>query len=74
MRITQDEAVVMFARYLRARYRKSAVHDARAKATALQKRGDTKGHHIWNKVADEIEKNSKPRPEDASVNQAISVS
>ena len=62
MWITQDEAVVMFARYCRARFGKSAVYRVRAKAKALEKRGDIKGHHVWNKVADEIEKKT-PAPE-----------
>jgi len=31
------------------------------KANALQKRGDTEGHPMWKKVADEIEKGRGPR-------------
>ena len=61
MWITQDEAVVMFARYCRARFGKTASQQVRAKATALKKRGDIEGHAIWNKVADEIDK--RPNPE-----------
>jgi hypothetical protein len=61
MWITEDEAVVMFARYCRARFGKSAIRQVRSKAAALEKRGDTKGHDVWNKVANEIEKKSKPR-------------
>jgi len=66
MQITEDEAIVMFARYCRARFGKSAIQRVRAKAKALEQRGDTKGHHIWNRVADEIETKSKPRSEGLS--------
>ena len=60
MWITQDEAVVMFARYCRARFGKTASKKVRAKAKALQKRGDVEGHHVWNKVAEELDKSVKP--------------
>jgi len=56
MWITQDEAVVMFARYCRARFGKAASQQVRAKAKALRKRGDIEGWRVWNKVAQEIEK------------------
>ena len=55
MWITQDEAVVIFARYCRARFGKSASRRVRAKAKSLEKRGDLHGHQVWNKVADELE-------------------
>ena len=61
MWITEDEAVVMFARYCRARFGRSASRRVRARARALGKRGDAKGHYIWNRVAEEIEKLAKPR-------------
>ena len=61
MWITPDEAVVMFARYCRARLGKTASQKVRAKAQELKERGDTEGHDIWNKVAEEIEKDSKSR-------------
>jgi len=61
MSITADEAVVMFARYCRARLGKTASQKVRAKAQELKQRGDTDGHDIWNKVAEEIEKGSKSR-------------
>ena len=60
MWITQDEAVVMFARYCRARFGKSASGRARAQAKALKRRGDTEGHDVWSKVAEEIDKGTKP--------------
>jgi hypothetical protein len=68
MLITSDQAVVMFARYCRARFGKAATKQVRAKAKALQRCGDTEGHDLWNKVADEIEKGVKPRARRPSVN------
>ena len=62
MWITEDEAVVMFARYCRARFGRSAGHRVRAKAKFLEKRGDQKGHLVWNKVADELEQPSRAIP------------
>jgi hypothetical protein len=59
MWITEDEAVVIFARYCRARFGVSASRQARGKAISLRRRGDIRGHEIWNKVADEIEKGSQ---------------
>ena len=61
MWITSSEAVVIFARYCRARFGRNARHQVRAKAKELQKRGDIEGHDLWNKVADEIESGIKPR-------------
>lgn len=68
MQITSDEAVVMFARYCRARFGETASQKVRAKAQALHKRGDIEGHKVWNKVADEIEKRSKQHPRPPSMN------
>ena len=59
MWITQDEAVVMFARYCRARLGKSASHRVRAKAKVLETRGDIEGHKIWTRVADELDERAK---------------
>ena len=61
MWITADEAVVMFARFCRARLGKAASQKVRAKAQELKRCGDTEGHDIWNKVAEEIEKGNKSR-------------
>jgi len=61
MWITPDEAVVMFARYCCARFGRTASQKVRTKAQELKQRGDTEGHDIWNKVAEEIEKGSKSR-------------
>ena len=60
MQITTDQAVEIFARYYVARLGKTASRRARSRAKTLQKRGDTEGQNIWNRVADEIEK-KKPR-------------
>ena len=62
MWITTDEAVVMFARYCAARLGGAASRKARARAKALHKRGDTRGHDVWNQVADEIDKGMRSRP------------
>jgi len=61
MLITSDQAVSMFARYCQARFGKKAVAKVRAKAKVLEKRGDLAGHDVWNRVADEIEKNKSKR-------------
>jgi hypothetical protein len=60
MWITEDQAIVMFARYCRAEFGESASQRVRAKARSLEKRGDAKGHYIWTKVAQEIEELAKP--------------
>ncbi|HEY4921741.1 MAG TPA: hypothetical protein VII40_16685 [Xanthobacteraceae bacterium] len=68
MWITSDEAVVMFARYCRARFGGGASGKVRAKAKALRKCGDVKGHDVWNQVADEIDKGTSPRSRRPSIN------
>jgi hypothetical protein len=68
MWITQDEAVVMFARYCRARFGKPACEQVRAKAHALKMRGDMEGHDVWNKVADEIDRTHKHKSSPRAVN------
>ena len=60
MHITSHDAVVMFARYCRARLGKAASRKVRATAETLEKRGDLEGHAVWNRVADEIDKGVKP--------------
>jgi hypothetical protein len=68
MLITSDDAVVMFARYCRARFGRKASQKVRAKAQALHERGDIEGHEVWNRVADEIEKRANPRSRRAATN------
>ncbi len=62
MGITTDDAVVMFARYCRARFGKAARRQVRAKAKALRRRGDVAGERVWTRVAEEIERKPGSRP------------
>ena len=68
MQVTSHEAVVIFARYCRARFGKGASHKARERAQALEKRGDRRGHAVWNEVADEIEKAATSRARTPAIN------
>jgi cobalamin biosynthesis protein CbiD len=56
MQVSSHDAVVMFARYCRARLGKAASRKVRATAKALAKRGDLEGEAVWNQVAEELEK------------------
>jgi len=49
---TQDEAVLMYAQFLKARHGAAASKLARRKAETLQDDGDLAGCKIWNAVAD----------------------
>jgi len=60
---TQDEAVLIYARFLKARHGAAAGKLARRKASKLQDDGDHEGHKIWNAVADAAERPSAwPKP------------
>ena len=60
---TQDEAVLMYARFLRARHGAAAGKLARKKASKLEGDGDHEGHKIWNAVADAVDRPSAwPKP------------
>jgi hypothetical protein len=60
---TQDEAIVMFARFLTARRGTAASMVARTTANKLQD-GDLEGQRIWDAVADSIEQGARwPRLE-----------
>ena len=60
---TQDEAVLMYARFLRARHGAIASKLARKKAKTLQDDGDLAGSKIWNAVADATDRPSNwPKP------------
>ena len=61
MWISRHEAVAIFARYCRARFGRSSSLHVRARAQALKRRGDIEGHQVWDRVADEIEKQEQPR-------------
>ena len=61
MWITQDEAVLIFARYCHARFGTSASHRVRRKAKLLEQRGDIEGHKIWTRVAQALDEKKKSR-------------
>jgi hypothetical protein len=52
----QDKAVLMYARFLKARHGTAATKLARKTAKTLQDGGDLEGHKIWNAVADAVER------------------
>ncbi len=53
---TKEDAVEMFARHYEALHRSGSVFRARDMAVALQTKGDSEGHAIWNAVAETIER------------------
>ena len=53
---TQDEAILMFARFLKARRGTAASELARKTAKTLKDEGDLEGHKIWNAVADAVDR------------------
>ena len=60
---TQDEAVLIYARFLRARHGAAASKLARTTAKTLQDDGDLAGYKIWNAVADATDRPSDwPQP------------
>jgi len=68
---TQDEAIVMFARFLKARHGTAASIVARKKAKTLQNAGDLEGQKIWNAVADKVDRGpSWPQPQLLERNRA----
>jgi len=58
---TQDEAILMFARFLKARHGTAAGNFARKTAKTLQDEGDPEGHKIWNAVADVADRPQPPQ-------------
>ena len=52
---TEDEAVLIYARFLKARHGAAASILARTTAKSLQENGDLEGHKIWNAVADAVD-------------------
>jgi hypothetical protein len=52
---TQNEAVLIYAHFLKARHGAAASKLARKKASVLQDDGDREGHKIWNAVADAVD-------------------
>src|SRR5262249_59562812 len=60
---TQDEAVLLYAHFLKVRHGAAASKLARKKASKLQDDGDHEGHKIWNAVADAVDRPSAwPKP------------
>ena len=60
---TQDEAVLMYAGFLKARHGAAASKFARKTANTLQDDGDLEGCKIWNAVADAVDRPSVwPQP------------
>ena len=60
---TQDEAVLMYARFLKARHGAVASKLAQKTASTLQDDGDLEGYKIWNAVADAVDRPSDwPQP------------
>ena len=53
---TQNEAVLMYARFLKARHGVAASKLARKTAGTLQDQGDLAGYKIWNAVADAVDR------------------
>jgi len=53
---TQDEAVLMYARFLKARHGTAASKFARKTANTLQNEGDLEGHKLWHAVADAVDR------------------
>ena len=53
---TQDEAVLIYARFLKARHGAAATKLARKTASTLQDEGDFAGYKIWNAVADAVDR------------------
>jgi hypothetical protein len=64
---TQEEAIEMYARFLVAHHGRAAVRYARKAAGRLCTEGDSAGHAIWNRVADEIERGPLKRSKAESV-------
>lgn len=67
---TQDEAVDMYASYLRARHGMAAARYARETADKLLAKEDFAGHAIWSRVADVVER----RPNGATVESVMAMS
>jgi len=60
---TQDEAVLIYAQFLRARHGTGASNLARKAAKSLQDEGDMEGQKVWNAVADAVDQPPQwPRP------------
>ena len=56
---THEDAVVMYARFCRARYGFNAYEKVKKRAKQLARSGDLDGEKIWSEVAAEIQKEPK---------------
>jgi hypothetical protein len=56
MWITTEEAIVIYARFCRARYGPNAKSMVCKRVQILESRGDQDGRRIWTEVAREIER------------------
>ncbi len=54
---THEDAVVMYAKFCRARYGLNAYEKVQNRAKELAESGDLDGEKIWSEVAAEIKKN-----------------
>ena len=60
---TQQEAVEMYARFLSARYGRTASASACKTARSLEQKGDQRGREVWNDVAEAVESSSAIKAE-----------
>jgi hypothetical protein len=68
---TQDEAVLIYATFFKARHGAAASQLAQKKAKTLQDKGDLEGFKIWNAVADATERPSVwPQPRLLDISRA----
>ena len=58
---THEDAVVMYARFCRARYGFNAYDKVKKRAKQLARSGDLAGEKIWSEVAAEIQKEPTAR-------------
>lgn len=61
MWITSNEAVEMFARYYKARFRARAGTLARQRAAELEASGDMEGERVWTAVSQKIDEDRGSR-------------
>ena len=55
MQVTEDQAVEMYARFMRRRYGVRAKRLTEEKMQQLRKSGDSEGERVWRKVGERIE-------------------
>jgi hypothetical protein len=55
MWITTEQAIEIYGRFCRARYRGDALTVVMKRASELRKVGDSDGERVWNRVAEKID-------------------